>query len=1396
MEPYGIIDRVEFSIAGDEEVKSQSVVNITHGEKMAGHQVVNSGVYDLRMGALDYGTTCLTCKLRKKDCIGHFGSSQLNVPVINPLYTQLLQTWISIICHNCGDLIAGEIKNFKVLNTVSETLAEYKYKAAKMVVCTHCFTKVHKLKYNKKTRQFEKNKKTVTINMIRKIVDNVQDRVLEYLGMTKINHPRKLVLSTIPVPPMIIRPKSSTMNDNRVQNHGSTVFLSNILTKNKQTNPAELNNVDYSKDVSTDISERYSEYISGVTGKDTTKVAVMDALKGGKDSLLRGKAVGKTTVRIGRSVITGDSSLRVDQAGVPIDILRVIFAKDVVNAHNIELMNMMFKNGPKVYPGAKYICIGGIEKDKSLVELINEKYVLKYGDIIYRNTYYGDWVAINRQPSLLDSSIASYKVVPKKGRTISFNPVNCIHFNADFDGDDMNCIIPTSTMSRVELEFISNSKSFIISGQTNRCQMGVIQDELVAGNIFSRIETKISKYKLMRWASTGSNYFKFTENETAQTAFGKLIPAITHKNNTKYFDSSIADYVTYTENDKKPFEIINGKVISGVLDSNSIGQGKDNSIFKTINSIYGSRVCLDATFNVQQFMRNYSMALGFSMNIGDFTVDESAKNIIRNGRAKTIRDGTKINDLLDSGSLKIPLSMAEYSFAEYYEMAQLAALSTSDDIYIPSVSAIDLDNMLLTYILSGTKGKKTNFISLLGAYGQSTINNERHPSMYNKRTHPFYGRFDISPEAHGYIPGTYSEGIPIENFVFAAADARVDIIRTALQTPDAGAFSRRMLRQLEGCITNNKQQLEKYGRVIQYAYGGHGFNLKSLLDVNIDISNPKAVLSPKIKKLHGKSLAAFLMEETRSQTESTDWIKDWIKYLYEINIKYKWNKKVRSPVDIESMLLSFTSQSTDTVSKVSDPVKNRKLVVKYLNSIKSKICSITIHYINISLSLAKLAQANINADSVKLLIDSIDETLFSSLIDGGSNIGYTTAQSISEPVTQNILNSKHKEASAANITSISLGDKFNDVFSSRSPTLMKMPNMFLIPREEYKYDRQSVQRLSTQIEFQSVNDILSYSSVLFNNSNKWEFSNEEDTDIFKNFNSEVMPLSKSNYKNTIIKLVFDQRKCIVRDIKTMKIISTLYSRFRNVMIVSTSIYNELFVAYILFESSSSLNINYDYVNSKIKDIKRSTIKGERGITRSDVLSRNDEHGREYYYVQTVGINTKLLWEHPKIDPYLSYNNSTFETFFLQGIIKTKAMTIAEILSAMESGFNSEHGMLIVDEFTKDGSPKQHSPASMIAREPTNVYNAALLHDSKNSFVKSAINNVSAGMDSFSGQLINGTSYGYGTTYNNIKIDFKKLMTSTIAATSILDEDDSDDDFMMGNDDERKTPMKKTGGGKE
>jgi DNA-directed RNA polymerase I subunit RPA1 len=63
---------------------------------------------------------------------------------------------------------------------------------------------------------------------------------------------------------------------------------------------------------------------------------------------------------------------------------------------------------------------------------------------VHRNLLDGDYVLMNRQPTLHKPSIMAHraKVIRSTDRVMRMHYANCATYNADFDGDEMNLHLP------------------------------------------------------------------------------------------------------------------------------------------------------------------------------------------------------------------------------------------------------------------------------------------------------------------------------------------------------------------------------------------------------------------------------------------------------------------------------------------------------------------------------------------------------------------------------------------------------------------------------------------------------------------------------------------------------------------------------------------------------------------------------------------------------------------------------------------------------------------------------------------------------------------------------------------------------------------------------------------
>ena len=81
-----------------------------------------------------------------------------------------------------------------------------------------------------------------------------------------------------------------------------------------------------------------------------------------------------------------------------------------------------------------------------------KEFLLKPGDVIERKLQNGDWVVLNRQPSLRSESMRAKKVRIIPGKTFRFNLASTEAYNADFDGDKNHLVSNRRLLNRLFLK--------------------------------------------------------------------------------------------------------------------------------------------------------------------------------------------------------------------------------------------------------------------------------------------------------------------------------------------------------------------------------------------------------------------------------------------------------------------------------------------------------------------------------------------------------------------------------------------------------------------------------------------------------------------------------------------------------------------------------------------------------------------------------------------------------------------------------------------------------------------------------------------------------------------------------------------------------------------------------
>ena len=112
-----------------------------------------------------------------------------------------------------------------------------------------------------------------------------------------------------------------------------------------------------------------------------------------------------------RTVLGSDASLKIDEVGIPKDICKTLKKPLVVNSLNYDLAEKLIREKKVNY----------IQKGERKISLKFHKSVIDTGDILHVHLMKGDWVVMNREPTLHQPSMMVFQVVPQDVKTFKIS---------------------------------------------------------------------------------------------------------------------------------------------------------------------------------------------------------------------------------------------------------------------------------------------------------------------------------------------------------------------------------------------------------------------------------------------------------------------------------------------------------------------------------------------------------------------------------------------------------------------------------------------------------------------------------------------------------------------------------------------------------------------------------------------------------------------------------------------------------------------------------------------------------------------------------------------------------------------------------------------------------------
>jgi DNA-directed RNA polymerase beta' subunit len=1415
--PYAQVSSVLYGVFGSDENKIDSNVVVVNKDSFKGDLPVSEGTYDPHMGTTDPVWRCETCANRKRSCPGHPGSIELNYPVKSPLYREQILKWLRVVCFQCGQLVTKK----KVSADKEKLLSAYVAAARPVKLCEHCGFKnenIIRLKQDQSTFYIEDiNKKYIELfnHEIKFIFEKISPEVVIKLGKPSCAHPRKFILDVIRIPPNTTRPDNRWVGNmgNRSNSSDITNIVKNIVEINNLL-PSEVpEKIKIGNNLRTqyfNLDLAYFEMVKGSSAANNQVRMITNTNKPlnsiakqfvKKEGIPRKRLMGKRAHYMCRSVITGDSNIKVYEVTVPLIVAKTVSVPMIVRPYNRLKATAYYNNRDKVYPGCVSIMT---KKDGKTyrIEQFNKDYKLQDGDTVYRHLVNGDFLCMNRQPSLLYSSLAAHQIrVLEEGQIYSFglNISACNLYNADFDGDAMGASVPRNIQSRYEVSKKSSLDNWLISYASNAARMGTIQDSVIGIAELTRSKVVVDKWRSMNILSQlGIFDYQFSfdkKSYTGRELISMVLPRINYPaRKAQIYMERHQSFIKY-EPDEINVVIERGNLISGILDKSTTMQDTMGSIFQIIYREYGATVALDAIYAFQQLANRFLIYRGFTIGIKDMIISDAAKRIIKDQTANMLREAEEITEKFNKRRLIPPIGV---SVLDFYETSQINALEPGDAFVIPILSDLDfMNNSMTKLVYTGSKGKPANVISINGALATQTIDGDRpERTIGDGRTSPYFLRHDMSPESMGFVTASLYDGISPRSYPFVAGDARFGLISEQLSTMQAGYQGRVNIKNLESIIIDNLRRSVRRTAMLQLLYAESGVDprkteLVKFLTVLISDKEMVEKYHAKLSQFHAsyrnKNVQAALDKEFYELQQDRTMYRDIFLEMEKSNPNQGIMSKSRQmPVNVfrivEDVIYNFKEETKllPENKKIIDPIKSiektnelvNTIAYAYYNSAQEKRRMVIPEYvthatcllkmlIKTHLCTANLARKGVHEKLLDIIIRRIKTALKESLISPGMAMGVIAAECASEPLTQYVLGSRHRSSGGGG-TKTNAIVRIKEIFGGKPTDKMKNPSMIIMLKKEYNTNKNKVQEIANNIEMMNLNKFVTHTRVFFEEYGKPVHPDFiQDIKAIKHFEKMNAGINiPNNLTKWCVHFTLDKETMIVNNMTIGTIILKLQNTYNDIFFVHTHANENIIIRCYVKEFAIK-----DPVLSKIitltQTLRKTIIRGIKNIKGTHVIniacSELKDSGEivssVIYGIETAGTNLQDVLNNDYVDKYHTQTDSIREYEEMYGIEAARQKIIIEIRRTIPS-IGLEHCTIYGDEMTSTGEITSIQRTGLAKRDPTNIGLRTSYETPVQVIENAAVNGTHDHISGVSAPLMLGSVPQIGTMYNKIIVNEK------------------------------------------
>ncbi|XP_052784228.1 DNA-directed RNA polymerase II subunit RPB1-like [Mya arenaria] len=1100
--------RVQFGILGPDELRRLSVTEggLKYSETMEGGRPKLGGLMDPRQGVIDRSARCQTCAGNMSECPGHFAHIELAKPVFHVGFLTKTIKVLRCVCFYCSKLLV-EPSNPKMKDVLSRSKGQPgKRLSAVYDLCRtrkeceggdEMDTKLEKDdpgregndakkkighggcgRYQpiirrmgldltcewKKTNEENQEKKIVlTAERVYEILKRISDEESTVLGMDpKFARPDWMVLTVMPVPPLCVRPAvvmfgSARNQDDLTHKLSDIIKANNNLKRNEQNGAAAHIIAEDTKMLQFHVATFTDNELPGlpraVQKSGRPLKSVKQRLKG-KEGRVRGNLMGKRVDFSARTVITPDPNLRIDQVGVPRTIAQNMTFPELVTPFNIDRLHDLVRRGANQYPGAKYIVRENGERIDLRFHPKASDLHLQIGYKVERHMQDGDYVVFNRQPTLHKMSMMCHQVKILPWSTFRMNLSVTTPYNADFDGDEMNLHLAQSLETRAEISQLASVPRMIITPQSNRPVMGIVQDTLTAVRKMTKRDVFLTRGEVMNILMFLPSWdghmpqpaiLKPKPQWTGKQIFSLIIPGrvnLIRTHSTHPDEEDKGPYRWISPGDTKVL-IEDGELMSGILCKKSLGTSA-GALAHVVFLEMGYEIAGYLYGNIQTVVNNWLLIEGHSIGIGDTIADPETYIEIQDTIKKAKLDVIEVIEKAHNDELEpTPGNTLRQTFENQVNRILNDARDKTGSKAQKSLSEF---NNFKAMVVAGSKGSKINISQVIACVGQQNVEGKRIPFGFRHRTLPHFIKDDYGPESRGFVENSYLAGLTPSEFYFHAMGGREGLIDTAVKTAETGYIQRRLIKAMEsvmikydGTVRNQVEQL------IQLRYGEDGLEATRVEFQSLPTLKPSNrafeknfKFDPTNERQLKKSLTEDIIKDLLSDAHclseiETEWEtlvndRDMVRQIFPSG-----DSKIVLPCNLQRMIWNAHKIFKIDKRKVTDihPIKIiedvkqlcRRLTVvpgeDRLSVLANQNATILMKVLIRSTFCSKrvIEEFRLSNEAFDWLIGEIETKFQHAQVHPGEMVGALAAQSLGEPATQMTLNTFHYAGvSAKNVT--------------------------------------------------------------------------------------------------------------------------------------------------------------------------------------------------------------------------------------------------------------------------------------------------------------------------------------------------------------------------------------------